>query len=192
VSVAALSSAEQNATATTNLTAILNRPVPLRDGIGGANETVTTSSTRAQAFYNQGLSYLHSFVWIEAARSFNEALRVDPRLAMADLGLSYALGELGLSAEARDAARKAEALAARASERERMRIAVRVSQLEASARPGDAPLRRAYRERLDQLIAKYPDDIEMLLLAGQAQDSTDGGHGMGAGSASLSFYERAL
>src|SRR6185436_20092693 len=47
---------------------VLSRPVSLREGIGRAHEPVTTTSPRAQAFYDQGLAYLHSFVWIEAAR----------------------------------------------------------------------------------------------------------------------------
>src|SRR5271169_6147983 len=75
---------------------LLERPLPLRHGIGHAHEAVTTSSADAQAFYDQGLAYLHSYVWIEAARSFHQALRLDPKLAMAQLGLSYALGELGV------------------------------------------------------------------------------------------------
>ena len=169
----------------------MNRPVQLRDGIGRASDSVTTSSTRAQAFYNQGLAYLHSFVWIEAARSFNEALRADPNLAMAHLGLSYALGELGLAEQARSASRRAAELAKSVTDREKLRIAVRVSQLEASARPGDTALRQAYRAQLDQLLAKFPDDVESLLLVGQAQDPGDD-HGMGVGSRSLPFYERAL
>ncbi len=69
---------------------ILARPLPLRQGIGAVHEKVTTSSSDAQAFYDQGLAYLNSFVWIEAARSFNQALRFDPNLAMAHLGLSDA------------------------------------------------------------------------------------------------------
>ena len=52
--------------------AILERPVPLRTGVGNAHETVTTKSAEAQAFYDQGLDYLHGYVWIEAARSFNQ------------------------------------------------------------------------------------------------------------------------
>ena len=75
------------------LTEIVAAPVTLRDGIGIVREHVTTASSEAGAFYNQGVAYLHSFVWIEAARSFNQALRLDPNLAMADVGLSYALGE---------------------------------------------------------------------------------------------------
>ena len=94
-----------------SLAAIVQRPVPLRDGIGRAHETVTTSSKTAQAFYDQGLAYLHSFFWIEAARSFNEALRADKGVALAHVGVSYALAELGDAAGARAAAARAQALA---------------------------------------------------------------------------------
>src|SRR5262245_4728953 len=67
---------------------ILDRPVTLRTGIGAVHEKVSTSSTEAQAFYDQGLAYLHSFVWIEAIRSFHQALRNDGNLGMAYLGLA--------------------------------------------------------------------------------------------------------
>ena len=70
---------------------LLNRPTPLRTGIGTAHDAVATKSKEAQAFYDQGLAYLHSYVWIEAARSFNQALRIDPALAIAHAGLSVAL-----------------------------------------------------------------------------------------------------
>src|SRR6185503_17146479 len=59
---------------------IAARPVPLRTGIGSAHDPVGTRSKDAQAFYDQGLAYLHSYVWLEAARSFNQALRIDPTL----------------------------------------------------------------------------------------------------------------
>lgn len=73
---------------------ILEQPVKLRPGIGRVHEPVTTSSPEAQGFYDQGLAYLYSFVWIEAARSFHQALRLDPKLAMAYLGLSYSYSGL--------------------------------------------------------------------------------------------------
>ena len=79
---------------------ILERPVPLRPGIGRAHDDVHTTSRDAQALYDQGLAYLHSYVWIEAARSFNAALRLDPRLALAHAGLSVALVELNRPADA--------------------------------------------------------------------------------------------
>jgi len=69
---------------------ILDRPVPLRTGIGSVHEKVSTTPPEAQSFYDQHLSYLHSFVWIEAIRSFHQFLRADPDLAMAYLGLADA------------------------------------------------------------------------------------------------------
>ncbi len=66
---------------------ILERPVVLRKEIGNAHEKVTTGSSQAQAFYDQGLNYLDSYVWIEAARSFNQALRLDPNLGAVYEGL---------------------------------------------------------------------------------------------------------
>ncbi len=48
----------------------------------------------AAACYDQGVAYLASFEWLLAARSFNEALRHDPNLALAELGLARA--HLGL------------------------------------------------------------------------------------------------
>ena len=73
---------------------LLGKPVTLREGTGAgpgpgqAHEAVTTASPEAQAFYDQGIAYLHSYVWIEAARSFHEALRHDSKLALAYVGLS--------------------------------------------------------------------------------------------------------
>jgi len=59
--------------------------VTIRTGIGELHEKVSTQSAEAQSLYDQGLAYLHSYVWIEAARSFHQALRLDPNLAMAYL-----------------------------------------------------------------------------------------------------------
>jgi tetratricopeptide (TPR) repeat protein len=171
------------------LPAILQRPVPLRDGIGRAHEAVTTSSKRAQAFYDQGLAYLHSFFWIEAARSFNEALRADGRVALAHVGLSYALAELGDADGARAAAARAQALAEGVSTRERLRIELRTLQLRAGS---DIAASQQYRDRLSAAATQQPNDVELLLLVGRAQDSSHDAHGMEAGSASLAFYERAL
>ena len=55
---------------------VLQLPITLRDNVGHVNDPVTTKSSEAQAFYNQGIAYLHSYVWIDAARSFNQALRL--------------------------------------------------------------------------------------------------------------------
>ena len=171
---------------------LLERPVPLREGIGFAHEAATTTSDRAHAYCDQGLAYLHSYVWIEAARSFNQALRIDRNLAMAYLGLSYALGELGASEGAREASQRASALAGTVTEREQARIAVRSKQLAASAQPDNPTLRAEYERELDRAVVRHPDDVELLLLRGHADDGAHDSHGMGGGNGSIRFYERAL
>ena len=180
--VAAVLVAAQPAAAPT-LTAVVQRPVPLRDGIGRAHEAVTTTSKTAQAFYDQGLAYLHSFFWIEAARSFTEALRADNRVALAHVGLSYALAELGDAEGARAAAARAQALAGALNGREQLRIELRTLQLRGG---------QEYRDQLASAAKRFPMDVEILLLVGRAQDPSHDAHGMEAGSASLAFYERAL
>src|SRR5262245_39352933 len=101
--------------ATTTVLEIAARPVTLRTGIGTAHDTVGTASKDAQAFYDQGLAYLHSYVWLEAARSFHQALRIDPNLAIAHARLSLVYTELNAPAAARDALARAKTLAARAT-----------------------------------------------------------------------------
>ena len=62
----------------------------LRRGIGNSVERVTTNSKDAQAYCDQGLNYLESYVWIEAARSaFIRRSVSTPNLAMAYATLSY-------------------------------------------------------------------------------------------------------
>jgi tetratricopeptide (TPR) repeat protein len=175
-----------------SLAEVVALPVTLRDRIGQVDEHVSTASAEANAFYNQGVAYLHSFAWIEAARSFNQALRIDANLAMGNVGLSYALGELGLSRQAREASDRAQLRASFVTPKERTRIELRKAQLDAAARPDDADLRTAYRKKLDESLATYADDVELLLLVGQAQDPSHDGHGMNVGSSSLPFYLQAL
>ena len=75
----------------------------IRTGIGAVHDDAATKNAEAQRFYDQGLAYLHNYVWIEAARSFHQALRLDPQLALAHVGLSYAYIELNKTAQARQA-----------------------------------------------------------------------------------------
>src|SRR5262245_12708033 len=71
------------------------RPLVLLRGIGNAHDVVTITSKAAQQLYDQGLDYLHGYVFIEAARSDHQALRLDPQIALAYLGLSRAYNGLG-------------------------------------------------------------------------------------------------
>src|SRR6478736_3092216 len=89
---------------------LLERAVTIRTGIGAAHDDAGTKSAEAQRFYDQGLAYLHNYVWIEAARSFNQALRLDANLALAQVGLSVAYIELNQSARAKQAIAAAQGL----------------------------------------------------------------------------------
>lgn len=171
---------------------ILERPVTLRTGLGPVHETVTTSSKEAQAFYDQGLAYLHSYVWIESARSFKQALRLDPQMAMAYVGLSRAYSGLTDPPAARDAQKKAEALAGHASEGERARIRLRGQQLDACDDIDNKDKLAAYRKAIDAELAKRPKDIELLLVRGNAEEPMASGRGQEGLATAVQYYDRVL
>ena len=171
---------------------ILNRPVPLRKGIGSIHDPVTTSSPQAQSFYDQGLAYLHSYVWIEAARSFHQALRLDPSCAMAYIGLSDAYVGLQDLAGANDALAKAQTLAPKVSEAERSRITIRVAQLAYLANPQNTELYFAYRKALNDALAAHPDDPWLWILLGFASEGTPTAHGQNGGVETIAYYRTAL
>jgi tetratricopeptide (TPR) repeat protein len=170
--------------------ALAQRPVSLRTGIGSAHDAVASASKEAQAFYDQGLAYLHSYVWIEAARSFNQALRLDPKLAMAELGLTIAYVELNAAPAARTALERAQMLAA--TEHDRRHVAARALQMVAEAAPGDAAKLAAYRAALDEALTKFPSDEELWLQRGQAESTDPAERGQGSVAGSVRFYEKAL
>ena len=171
---------------------LLERAVTMRAGIGNAHDDTSTKSKEAQAFYDQGLAYLHSFVWIEAARSFNHALRLDPSLALAHVGLSYAYLELVKPAEARAALDRARAMAPQSSDHERRHIEIRALQFEAETSPPAAAKISAYRQALDGAIAAFPSDVELVLQRGVAESPDPADRGQGGVTGSVKFYQRAL
>jgi tetratricopeptide (TPR) repeat protein len=63
-------------------------PARLMDGMGVTNMPVTTSSEEARKFFNQGISQMHSFWFLESERSFLQAATLDPDMAMAYWGIS--------------------------------------------------------------------------------------------------------
>jgi tetratricopeptide (TPR) repeat protein len=171
---------------------IVERPAPLRPGIGRAHDRAATASKEAQALYDQGLAYLHSYVWIEAARSFNAALRIDPKLALAHVGLSLAYVELSRPAEAHSALATARSLAAALPDHDRRHIDLRQLQMVAEEAPGDPAKLAAYRKALDAAMAAYPDDVELLLARGMAETPDPAERGQGSTAASAVYYQRAL
>jgi tetratricopeptide (TPR) repeat protein len=169
---------------------LAQRPVAMRTGIGSAHDAVGTSSKEAQAFYDQGLAYLHSYVWLEAARSFNQALRIDPKLGMAHLGLTIAYVELNAAPAAREALQRAKALAV--SEHDKQHVEARALQMAAEDAPADTAKLAAYRSALDAALLKFPNDEEFWLQRGQAESPDPAERGQGSVAGGVRFYEKAL
>ena len=169
---------------------VLERPVSLREGTGNAGDSATTSSKQAHSYYLQGLNYLHGYTWIEAARSFNQALRLDPNFALAHWGLSRTYSGLDDQATAMREAERAKQLAV--TPREQRRTALRLQQLEAMADLGNANLHGAYKQAIDKALAADLSDIELWLIRGNAEEPTASGRGQRGSAASTAFYLEAL
>jgi tetratricopeptide (TPR) repeat protein len=170
---------------------ILERPVALRTGIGTLHEKVTTSSQEAQAFYDQGLAYVHSYVWIEAIRSFHQALRLDPNLAMAFLGLTDAYIGLHDPATARAAFQRAQALGPKVSKREQMWITIRDRELD-YLESNDPDKYVAYRKTISDALKVNPNDPWLWIQRGLADEGSPVTHGQVGGVDTIAFYRAAL
>ncbi|MBK9383653.1 MAG: redoxin domain-containing protein [Planctomycetes bacterium] len=167
----------------------------LLPGMPSVRFPVTTSSSEAQAFFEQGIGQFHGFWFFEAERSFRQAAALDPSCAMAYWGMSLANFD---NDKGQDRARgfAAEALRRRdqASERERRWIDAWAALYELDAAQLPAPraanaaeiwkAKRSEKERrrelvrkLEEIVRAEPENIEALaLLAVTIWFNTDHGH----------------
>ncbi|HEX6057649.1 MAG TPA: hypothetical protein VFZ11_01435 [Gemmatimonadaceae bacterium] len=149
--------------------------VPLLDGMGRHHQKVTTASALAQRYFDQGLSLAYAFNHAEAKRAFEQAVRLDPSCAMCHWGIAYVLGpninagmDPATSAEALEAARRALALSAQASERERAYIAAMVRRYAPDAAATRAGLDSAYAAAMLDVSRRFPDDADAATLFAEA------------------------
>lgn len=70
----------------------LDRPGPLFPDLGQHHHAITTTSPKAQRYFNQGLTLCFGFNHKEAIRSFRSAALLDPECAMAYWGIAFAYG----------------------------------------------------------------------------------------------------
>src|SRR5713101_9720735 len=68
------------------------KPAILMQGYGSLHHPVSTNNTQAQQFFDQGFRQIYAFNHDEAARSFQRAADLDPKLAMAYWGVAEAVG----------------------------------------------------------------------------------------------------
>ena len=175
---------------------IMERPIALIATVGTLHQKVSTTSPEAQTYYDQGIALLHSYVWVDAARSFHEALRRDPALAMAELGLAKSYANADAWTEAYAHLKRATDLAAggNVTSKEANWIALCQVQFNAIfATPDERSLRQQiYQDELEKLIAMDIGDPHAWALRGNAEEPRPQGRGQGGGVGSIAFYEAAL
>ncbi|HSF40088.1 MAG TPA: hypothetical protein VLT87_09865 [Thermoanaerobaculia bacterium] len=151
------------------------RTAPLLEGMGKHHHAVTTKSPLAQRYFDQGLTLAYAFNHAEAARSFREAARLDSECAMCWWGVALVQGpninakmEEAAVAEAWDALRKAQALAAKAGEKERAWVEALSARYSDSPTADRAALDSAYADAMRRLAWRYPEDSDAATLFAEA------------------------
>jgi tetratricopeptide (TPR) repeat protein len=148
---------------------------PLWNDLGSLTYPITTANAEAQKYFDQGLKMAANFNHAEARRAFQKAQRLDPNCAMCFLGEALVLGpninvpmDPEANAPAIAALKKAQSLAGGASDKEKALIeavAARYSEDPAAER---LELDVAFAEAMAALSDKYPDDLELAVLAAEA------------------------
>src|SRR5262245_19191830 len=133
----------------------------------------TTTSAECQQFIDQGLGYYYSYVWMEAARSFETALRHDPDCAFAWWGLSRAL-EKWSRPNHTQALQKAQALLPKAGHREQLLIISRLQEKGLAPGVGPDDRKKKAQATLDELLTLHEDDEEGWFCRAQLSGGTEG------------------
>jgi len=126
-------------------------------GTGNVSFPITTSSPKAQKFFNQGVGQLHGFWYLEAERSFRQVLILDPGNPMAYWGM--AMANNGNSKRAKGLIEKAEAGKERADERGQMWISALYT-YHHDPNIDKKKRQAAYLKALRLTSSKYPEDLE--------------------------------
>ncbi len=161
-------------------------PATLMGGMGKSDFPITTQSPEAQAFFNQGVSQLYAFWFLEAERSFMQAASLDPDAGMAYWGIAMsAAGDFRPAyqtflnpnaavpvlpsagsgyARARDAITKARSLKPKLTDRERLYIdAIAARHNPRARRPDDD-----YVEAMRKVVNTFPADPDARAILGLA------------------------
>ncbi len=149
--------------------------LPILDGLGPRRLEVTTTSEAAQAQVDQGYAWLMGFNHFLAAEYFRQAQAADPTCAMCYWGEAYALGpninDVMHDASVRpafQAVSTAMALRAAASAREQALIEALALRYSADPAAERGPLDAAYADAMAAVADRFPDDVEVLVLAAEA------------------------
>ncbi|MBN3923253.1 hypothetical protein [Nostoc sp. NMS4] len=149
----------------------VKQPYSLISGLGTIHHPVSTSNPEAQEFFDQGLNLIYAFNHDEAVRSFQQAAKLDPHLAIAYWGVALALGpninsEIDPNRElaAYQAVQQALALSPQASTQERDYITALAKRYSQDADADLYQLAADYAKAMANLVKHYPDDLDAATL----------------------------
>jgi tetratricopeptide (TPR) repeat protein len=150
-------------------------PVTLVTGLGDLHHPVSTKNAQAQQFFDQGLRFIYAFNHDEAARSFQHAAELDPKLAMTYWGIAEAVGpnyndpaDPNRYKQAHEAVQKAVDLSPAASSSDQAYIQALAKRFPADP---NSDLRKAaedYRDAMRQVASDFPDDLDAATLFAEA------------------------
>jgi tetratricopeptide (TPR) repeat protein len=148
---------------------------PLFKGLGKFHYAITTRSTTAQKYFNQGLTLLYAFNHGEAGRSFMEVIRLDSGCAMAWWGMGMVLGPnynapLNPSSlsEINNAMDKAMAFSSNTTPKEKALINALAKRFPRSEVKDMSPFNAAYAQAMKQAHEQFPDDMNIATLYADA------------------------
>jgi len=150
-------------------------PVALVTGLGDLHHPVSTKNPQAQQFFDQGLRFIYAFNHDEAARSFQHAAELDPKLAMAYWGVAEAVGpnyndpaDPDRYKQAHDAVQKAVDLSDHASASEQAYIQAMAKRFPADPKSDLKKAAEDYRDAMRQVVGEFPDDLDAATLFAEA------------------------
>src|SRR5580698_4167287 len=147
------------------------KPATLMPGLGNAHHPVSTSNPESQQFFDQGLRRIYEFNHDEAARSFQRATELDPKLAIAYWGIAEAVGpnyndpaSEDRFKQAHEAIQKAVDLSSNASPSERAYIQAMAKRFPADPKADLKQAAEDYHDAMREVSKKYPDDLDAATL----------------------------
>jgi tetratricopeptide (TPR) repeat protein len=147
------------------------KPVTMMTGLGDLHHPVSTKNAQAQEFFDQGLRLIYAFNHDEAARSFQKAAELDPKLAIAFWGIAEAVGpnyndpaSEDRFKQAHDAIQKAADLNGNASDAERGYILAMAKRFPADPKSDRRKAAEDYRDAMREVVKNNPDDLDAATL----------------------------
>jgi tetratricopeptide (TPR) repeat protein len=164
ISITILAAAQHHAMGTA-------KPVTMMTGLGDLHHPVSTKNASAQMFFDQGLRLIYAFNHDEAARSFQKAAELDPKLAMAYWGIAEAVGpnyndpaSADRFQQAHQAIQKAVDLSGNASDAERGYILTMAKRFPADPKLDLRKAAEDYRDAMREVVKNNPDDLDAATL----------------------------